>query len=295
MNVETKRAKAERLRGLHRRESILVLPNAWDPLSARAFESCGFPAVATTSAGIAYSFGYPDGERLGRGEMAEATTRIVGAVSVPVTADVEAGYGPSPEDAAETAQAVVGAGAVGLNLEDAADASPPGQEGSPGEGAAGPLVELAAQVEKIRAMVAAGEETGVPLVVNARTDTYWRSVGDDPGRRFSETVRRGNAFLEAGADCVFVPGVKDPETILGLARELSGPLNVLAGSGVPPIPKLADLGVRRVSVGSGPARAVMGLVRRIGQELLEGGTYASLSEGAVAYDEANRLFSEGGG
>jgi 2-methylisocitrate lyase-like PEP mutase family enzyme len=294
MNVETKRAKAERLRELHRRESILVLPNAWDPLSARAFESCGFPAVATTSAGIAYSLGYPDGERLGRGEMAEATTRMVGAVSVPITADVEAGYGPSPEDAAETALAVLGAGAVGLNLEDAAAASPPGQEGSLGEGAAGPLVELAVQAEKIRAVVAAGEETGVPLVVNARTDTYWRSVGDDPGRRFSQTVRRGNAFLEAGADCVFVPGVKDPETILGLAREISGPLNVLAGPGVPPIPKLANLGVRRVSVGSGPARAVIGLMRRIGQELLDGGTYTSLSEGAVPYHEANRLFSEGG-
>jgi len=173
--------------------------------------------------------------------------------------------------------------------------SPPGQEGSLGEGAAGPLCELAVQAEKIRAVVAAGEETGVPLVVNARTDTYWRSVGDDPGRRFSQTVHRGNAFLEAGADCVFVPGVKDPETILGLAREISGPLNVLAGPSVPPIPKLADLGVRRVSVGSGPARAVMGLVRRIGQELLDGGTYTSLSEGAVAYEEANRLFSEGGG
>ncbi len=292
MNVETKQAKAERLRELHRRGSILVMPNAWDPLSARAFESCGFPAVATTSAGIAYSFGYPDGERLSRKEMAEATKRIVGAVSVPVTADVEAGYGPSAEDAAETARAVVEAGAVGLNLEDATDASPPGQDGSPGEEAVGPLVELAAQVEKIRAVVAAGEETGVPLVVNARTDVYWRSVGDDPGRRFRETIRRANAFLEAGADCVFVPGVKDPETILELTREISGPLNVLAGPGVSTIPELANLGVRRVSVGSGPARAVMGLVRRIGWELLDDGTYASLSEGAVPYDEANRLFSE---
>lgn len=226
--------------------------------------------------------------------MCTRTARIVSAVSIPVTADAEAGYGPSPEDVAETAQAVVWAGAVGLNLEDAADASPPGQEGLSGEGTVGPLVELTVQAEKIRAVVAGGEETGVPLVVNARTDTYWRSVGDDPGQRFSETVRRGNTFLEAGADCVFVPGVKDPETILWLARELSGPLNVLAGPDVPPISELADLGVRRVSVGSGPARAVMGLLRRIGQELLECDTYASLSEGAVAYDEANGLFSEEG-
>ena len=291
MNVETRRAKAELLRGLHRRGSILVLPNAWDPLSARVFESCGFAAVATTSAGIAYSFGYPDGERLGRKEMAEATGRIVGAVSVPVTADVEGGYGPSPDDGAETARAVVEAGGVGLNLEDAADVSPPGQERSPGGGAVGPLVEIEAQAEKIRAVVAAGQETGVPLVVNARTDTYWRSVGD-PGWRFSETVLRANAFFDAGADCVFVPGIKDPETIYRLAREIPGPLNVLGVPGAPTIPELAGLGVRRVSVGSGPARAVMGLVRRIGQELLDGGTYASLSEGAVPYDEANSLFSE---
>jgi len=295
MNVETKRAKAQSLRELHRRGSILVLPNAWDPLSARAFESCGFPAVATTSAGIAYSFGYPDGERLSREEMVEVTERIVGAVSVPVTADVEAGYGSSPEDAAETARAVIGAGAVGLNLEDAADASPPGQDDSWGQGVEGPLVELAGQVEKIRAVVAAGEETGVPLVVNARTDVYWRSVGDDPGRRFSETVRRANAFVEAGADCVFVPGIKDPQTILGLAREIAGPLNVLAGPGVPAIPELEVLGVRRVSVGSGPVRAAMGLVRRIGRELLDDGTYTHLSEGALPYDEANRLFSQGVG
>ena len=293
MNDTTPRGKAERLRVLHRGPGVLVLPNAWDAMSARVFEDCGFEAVATTSAGVAYSFGYPDGERLGREEMAEVTARVAAAVSVPVTADVEAGYGASAEAAAETARAVIGAGAVGLNLEDAADPIPPGPDAPPG-GAASPLVSLEAQEEKIRAVVEAGEAAGVPLVVNARTDLFWRGIGD-PGWRFSETVRRANAFLEAGADCVFVPGLPDVETIRALAREIGGPLNVLAGPGAAPIGALAEAGVRRVSVGSGPARASMGLVRRIGRELLESGTYDPIAEGAVPYPEANALFDRRGG
>jgi 2-methylisocitrate lyase-like PEP mutase family enzyme len=292
MRTEVQRSKADRLRELHRGEGVLVLPNAWDALSARVFEDCGFAAIATTSAGIAYALGYPDGERLTRDEMAEATSRIASVVEVPVSADVEAGYGSSPEAAAETAREVIEAGAVGLNLEDAADPIPPGSDaataGATGE--AFPLADLEAQLEKIRAVVEAGRGAGVPLVVNARTDLYWRSLGD-PEWRFGETVRRASAFLEAGADCVFVPGVTDAETISALAREIAGPLNVLAGPGVPPTFELAGLGVQRVSVGSGPSRAVMGLVRRIGRELLEEGTYASIAEGAIPYPETNSLFS----
>jgi 2-methylisocitrate lyase-like PEP mutase family enzyme len=288
MRTEVQRSKADRLRELHRGEGVLVLPNAWDALSARVFEDCGFPAVATTSAGIAYALGYPDGERLTRDEMAEATSRITPVVGVPVSADVEAGYGSSPEAAAETARAVIEAGAVGLNLEDTADPIPPGPNTATRDNF--PLADLDSQLEKIRAVVEAGCGAGVPLVVNARTDLYWRSLGE-PEWRFGETVRRTNAFLEAGADCVFVPGVKDAETISALARDIVGPLNVLAGPGAPPTSELAGLGVRRVSVGSGPSRAVMGLVRRMGRELLEEGTYVSIADGAIPYPEANSLFS----
>ena len=290
MSTEVQRPKAVRLSELHRGEGVLVLPNAWDASSARVFEDCGFPAVATTSAGIAYALGYPDSERLTRDEMAEATSRIASVVEVPVSADVEAGYGPSPEAAAETARKVIVAGAVGLNLEDAADPIPPGSPNGGADGGAFPLADLEAQLEKIRAVVEAGRGAGVPLVVNARTDLYWRSLGE-PGWRFGETVRRANAFLEAGADCVFVPGVTDAGTVLALAREIAGPLNVLAGPGAPPTSELAGLGVRRVSVGSGPSRAVMGLVRRMGRELLEKGTYVSIADGAIPYPEANSLFS----
>jgi 2-methylisocitrate lyase-like PEP mutase family enzyme len=290
MDSGTQRNKAEHLRKLHQESDVLVLPNAWDSLSARVFETCGFAAIATTSAGIAYTLGYPDGQMLGRAEMAEATSRVAAAVKVPVTADVEAGYGTSPEDAAETARAIIEAGAVGLNLEDAADVAAPGSEDHLGdEPEASQVVDLQLQLEKIRAVVQAGEEVGVPVVVNARTDLYWRSVGD-PQWRFSEAIRRANAFLEAGAECVFVPGVKDPETISALAHEIAGPLNVLASPGISPIPELARLGVRRVSVGSGPVRAVMGLVDSIGRELLECGTYDTIGEKAISYPEANALF-----
>ena len=291
VSIETQRQKAERLRRLHRAEAVLVLPNAWDASSARIFEESGFPAVATTSAGIAWALGYPDGERLGRDEMAEVTARVASAVSVPVSADVEAGYGATPEAAAKTARAVIRAGAVGLNLEDSADPAPPAPTAPSGRGSGpSPLLELGAQLEKIRAVVEVGREAGVGLVVNARTDLYWRSVGE-PGRRFGEAVLRANAFLEVGADCVFVPGVKDPGTIAALAREIAGPLNVLAGPGVPPVAELLRLGVKRVSVGSGPARAIMGLVGRIGRELVEEGTYSTMSDGAVPYPKANALFA----
>ena len=290
VRASTQRSKAQRLRQLHREGDMLVLPNAWDGMSARVFEDCGFPAIATTSAGIAYALGYPDGERLGRDEMAQATAHIAGAVSVPVTADVEAGYGNTPEEVAETAQAVIEAGAVGLNFEDVAEPEPPGHSAFPGKGNASPLVDLEEQLERIRAIVEVGQAASVPLVVNARTDVYWREVGSAEGR-FGETVRRAKAFLQAGADCVFVPGVRDAETISALAREIPGPLNVLAGPGLPTTTELTVLGVRRVSVGSGPARAIMGLARRIGRELLEEGIYDSLVEGAIPYAEANRLFA----
>jgi 2-methylisocitrate lyase-like PEP mutase family enzyme len=268
--LDVLKAKADLLRGLHHGDELLVLPNAWDCMSARVLEDCGYPAIATTSAGIAWAFGYPDGEGLGRDEMAEATARIAGAVSVPVTADAEAGYGATPDAASETALAVIRAGAAGLNLEDPVDTEPPGGVGSFGKGDSSVLVELEEQAEKIRAAVEAGREAGMPLVVNARTDVYWRRSGIP-----MNALRRR---------------VKDPDTIAALVREIPGPLNMLAGPGSPTFAELARLGVRRVSVGSGPARAAMGLTRRIGQELLRSGTYSSLGGDALPYAEANALF-----
>jgi 2-methylisocitrate lyase-like PEP mutase family enzyme len=276
MDKSTQREKAERLRELHHGPAILVLPNAWDVASAVLFAQAGFGAIATTSAGIAATLGYPDGERISRDEMLAVVGRIAAAVDLPVTADMEAGYGGTVAAAVATAEGVIAAGAVGLNLEDATDAGPE------------PLADVAAQAEKIQAIRAVAAERGVPLVVNARTDVYLLEVGE-PDARFAEAVRRLSAYRQAGADCLFVPDVRDAETIGRLVHAVDGPLNVLAGAGTPPIGELARLGVARVSVGSGPMRATLALVRRIAAELRDQGTYTAFTENALAYAEVNRL------
>lgn len=269
--------KAIRFLEMHRSEDVLILPNAWDTATARVFEEAGFGAIGTTSAGITWSFGYPDGRQAGREETLDTVERIANAVSVPVTADIEAGYGNLPEEVAETAGAVIAAGAVGVNLEDAH-----GLDGRP-------LASVSLQVEKIKAIKKTAEGLEVPLVLNTRTDVYWLEVGS-PGERFGHAVERANAYREAGADCLFVPGVRDYETIAGLVREIDGPLNILAGPEVPPISELKQLGVARLSTGSGPVRAALALVRKIGEELIKKGDYESMTENSLNYSETNRLF-----
>jgi 2-methylisocitrate lyase-like PEP mutase family enzyme len=270
----TLRAKAELLRRLHGGTSLLVLPNAWDVGSARVLAADGAPAIATSSAGVAYALGYPDGEHIGRAEMLDMVGRIAAAIPIPVTADVEAGYGSSPADAVETAAGVLAAGAVGLNLEDAR---------------AGRLLPLELQVERVAAVRRIADAAGVPLFVNARTDAA--AAAELPAEeRLAEAVRRTNAYLAAGADCAFVPFVTEREAIAHLAREVRGPLNVLGTPASPPLQELARLGVRRVSFGSGIARAAYGRARRIERELSSTGTYAALAEDAIAYDEMQRLF-----
>lgn len=273
--LDEQKARANAFRMLHRGGKVLLLPNVWDVASARVIESAGFPAIATTSAGVAFSLGYPDGQKISRLEMLARVARIVRAVNLPVTADVEAGYGDRPEDAAETAQQVIEAGAVGMNLED-------------GTGdAQHPLADLSLQTEKIRAVREAALKAGVLLVLNARTDVYLDQVGP-PETRYDEALRRAAAYRDAGGDCVFVPGVRDTETIAKLVRDLQCPLNVLAGSGSPTITELEKLGVARVSLGSGPMRATLGLLQRMAQELKTAGTYAGL-EGAPAHGDVNKL------
>ena len=269
------REKAERLLALHQKGRPLVLVNAWDAATARILEKAGSAAIATTSAGIAFADGYPDGQKIPRERMLEAIGRICAAVALPVTADMEAGYGDTAEELGAAARGVVEAGAVGLNLEDAA------HDGST------PLVDLPVQLEKIHAIRQAARESGVPLVLNARTDTYLLRTGTDR-EMFDETVRRGEAFRDAGADCVFVPGVTDPGVIGALVRRLDCAVNVLAVAGSPPIRELASLGVARVSLGSGPYRASLSFVQRLAEEVLARGTYSGL-EGIVSHAAMNEL------
>lgn len=269
--------KAARLAALHRQGHPLVLVNAWDAASARIIEKAGSHAIATSSAGVAFACGYPDGEKISRERMLEAVARICAAVSLPVTADLERGYGDTPEEMRRTAEGLLEAGAVGLNLEDGT--------GRPEV----PLADLALQVEKIRTILAAGRRHGVPIILNARTDVYLRGVGPESGR-LAEAVRRGEAYRDAGAACVFVPGVTEPAVIGELVARLACPVNVLAVAGSLSIPELAKLGVARVSLGSGPMRAAMTLARRLAEEALTRGTYASL-EGALSNATMNDLMA----
>ncbi len=197
------------------------------------------------------------------------------AVRAPVTADVEAGYGNRPEDAASTALGVIEAGAVGMNLEDGT--------GNPAK----PLSELPLQLERIHAVREAAMKTNVLLVLNARTDIYLDQVGPEDSR-YDETLKRAIAFRDAGADCIFVPGLHDADTIGRLVKDLKCPLNILVGPGAPSVATLERLGVARLSVGSAIMRATLGAAKRAAEELKNSGTYAAL-EGGVPYGDVNNL------
>jgi 2-methylisocitrate lyase-like PEP mutase family enzyme len=261
---------------LHTPRKTFILPNAWDVASARIFEEAGFPAIATTSGGIANSLGYPDGQHIAREEMLAVVRRIAQAVAVPVTADMEAGYGTSPEEVADTARQVISAGAVGMNLED----------GIPGK--RDTLADLGRQKEIIRAVIEVPEKMRLPFVLNARTDVFLNSVGS-ADTRLPRALERLNAYREAGAQCLFAPGVRDEQTVAELVRGINGPLNILATVGTPRLNVLQKLGVTRVSLGSGPMRANLGFLVRMARQLHDEGSFELMTEGAVSYPDANRL------
>ncbi len=258
------RERAASFRRLHESGRILVLPNAWDAASARVFELAGFEAIATTSGGLAVSLGYPDGQKLPLPMLVEAVRRITTTVRIPVSVDLERGYGDDPDEVCDNVAAVIGAGGVGVNLEDRGDA--------------------AMLIAKIRALRA----REWPVFINARADSYLLG-GAEPAALFSETVRRFHAYEEAGADGLFAPKLADAETIGRLVREIHRPLNILGYPGVPSPRELEALGVRRVTVGSGPLRAVVALTQRIAGELRAGGGYATFADG-TPNAEINGMF-----
>ncbi|MGU3646329.1 isocitrate lyase/phosphoenolpyruvate mutase family protein [Microbacterium sp. C23T] len=248
-----------------------VIPNAWDAGTARILEQVGFPAIATTSAGIAWSYGVPDGGALDPAVMFERVAEIAASVGVPVSADLEAGYGDTPEEVGRTVALAAELGVVGGNIEDAV------------AGALFPVEEAAERLAAARAAAPAGS-----FVLNARTDAYFIGTAEDP---FAETVERAQRYVEAGADCVFVPGVTDEDTIRRLVAEIPAPLNVVAGLVAPviPAPMLFSLGVTRVSVGGSLARAALSAVEHAGHELLETGTLGFL-DGTLGYGDVQRRF-----
>lgn len=276
MDIRRQAEKAEQFRKLHHGPRLLLLPNAWDVVSARILEECGHPAIATSSAAVAFSLGYPDGQRISRDEMLEVVGRIARAVEIPVTADLEAGYGTTIKDMVETVKAAIAAGVVGMNLEDVT-----GDDESS-------FVDLPLQVEKIRAICDTAKSLGVPFVLNARTDIYLMPIGP-ASTRFERTLERLRAYRDAGASCLFAPCLYDPETIAKLVKAVEAPLNILANTACPPIAELEKIGVARVSAGSGIMRAALGLVRRIGKEMAESRSCEMMFAGAIPHAELNHL------
>ncbi len=275
----TQHDKAKKLQQLHQGPGILVLPNAWDAGSACIFESCGFPAIGTSSAGVAATLGYPDGQVVPRDEAMFLIKRICSSVSVPVTADIEAGYGEnSVDEVVKTAQQVLLAGAVGVNLEDSAEGGIT-------------LTDIELQREKIAALRRLAIEMGTPFVINARTDAF-HITNMSPEEQFQEAVIRLNSYFSAGADCLFAPFLTNLQLIAKLVEAVDGPLNILATAVSPSIAELDHAGVRRVSIGGGPYRAALGLARKMALELRDHGTYTLLGEYALQYAELKQLLMQ---
>ena len=272
--------RAKKYLELHHRPEVFILPNAWDVGSAKVFELAGFEAIGTTSAGISTSLGYPDGEHMTVEENVSVVRRIARNVVLPVSADMEAGYSDTPEGTAESARMMIRAGVVGVNLE---DGKCDGKK---------PLLDIPLMVDKIRAIREAAEAEGIHLVINARTDVYL--VPDSgSGTRYPRTIQRAAAYLEAGADCIFVPDVGDlnAKEIGKLVNGIDAPLNIIAGQHTPSIAELQDLGVSRVSLGPRPMRALLSFLRKMVRELIDEGTYRLMTNEALTYSEVNGWFS----
>jgi 2-methylisocitrate lyase-like PEP mutase family enzyme len=262
---ETLHAKAQRFRDLHLADGAFVMPNAWNPGSARVLAAAGFQAIGTTSAGVTFSMGLPEYEYRVPGEfMLEEFGRIAAAVDIPVNGDLEAGYGDSPEAVARTIRRSVELGMVGGGIED--------HTGDPDAR----LYEAEHAADRIRAAREAADASGIPYTLTARAECYL--VGHpDP---FAESVRRLNLYRAAGADCLYAPGTRDAETIAALVREVDGPVNVvmgLAGAAFS-VDELAALGVKRISIGGSLARATFGVIHRAAREIAEAGTFGFAAE-----------------
>lgn len=264
--------KARAFTALHVPGDPIVLPNAWDASSAWTIVGAGAKAIATSSAACSWSIGKPDGNGMSRDEAIGVVRRIAAAVDVPVTADVETGYGDDA-DLAETIRAVLDAGAVGVNLED-----------SGGD----PLYPIDVASERIAVARAAAKAYGVPLHINARVDVFFAPVGE-PAERVDLTVERAAAYVAAGADSIFVPGVRDLAVIRRLTGGIDAPVNILAGAATPSAAELAEAGVGRISLGSSLNLAMLKLLGSTVETLLSTGSFAAL--GGFPYPEINGYFA----
>lgn len=276
MNLHSQVAKAQTFRKLHDRSKLLLLPNAWDASSAALFARHDFAAIATTSGGMAWSLGYQDGQHAPLAEVLAAIARITRVVDLPVTVDMESGYGETADAVAAAVRGVIDTGAVGINLED----SLPGH---------GPLRETAAAATRIQAARTAATKAGVPIVINARVDVWMQPGVSDPASGLDEAIRRAHAYLAAGADGIFPIGLLDRNTLASLVQAIDAPVNVAAISGMPDLRELARMRVARVSTATRFATLALGAVDSAAAHLLQDGNIDGLVSG-FGYADAQRLF-----
>lgn len=269
--------KAVAFKKMHVPGEPIILPNAWDPVSAKIIEAAGAKAIATSSAAMSWAHGRPDGNHLNRHEVIQAVAKIVQVTDLPVSADIETGYGTQETDLAVTLRGLLDAGVVGINLEDSGTGDP-----------ADPLWAVDVAARRVQVARAVASERGLPMYLNARVDTYIAQWGE-PEHRLEETLRRAEAYLEAGASGIFLPHVQDPELIASIVDGIDGPVNILVGPGSPTVAELAELGVARISTGSSLAASALGLLQRAAAEVLERGTYEEFTQ-KIPYDTLNAHF-----
>jgi 2-methylisocitrate lyase-like PEP mutase family enzyme len=277
MVSDIQKEKAEKFLKFHHDKEILVLLNSWDIGSSKLIEACGYKAVATTSMGIAASLGYPDCQIITLSEMTGVIAGIVHGVKVPVTVDIEAGYGNNLNEIIDSVKKIIATGIVGINIEDSIDLSPV-------------LIDEMEFCERLSAIRALSDSLGFHLVINARTDSFYTSSGSQK-EKLAESIRRGNKYREAGADCIFVQPVWEKELISTLVKEINAPVNILAnpgiGAGLPPsVQELQDMGVARLSLGSGVMKATLALIKKVADELSQKGTYNLLLESLTPLPDA---------
>ena len=280
-NKNNQKTLAEEFLKLHHEPQILLLPNAWDVVTTKIYEQLGFRAIGTTSAGIAATLGYPDGEVMTLEENLSVVKRIIKSTNLPVSVDIEGGYSSNIEGAVKAADAALEIGAVGVNLEDST-----GDNNNP-------FFDVSEVVERIKGIRSMAEVREIQLVINLRTDVYMLSE-DDPRIKFRHTVERANIFKEAGANCIFVPdmGNLNEKIIKEFVKEIDAPLNIIAADNIPPVQKLEEIGVARLSFGPRPMRAMLALLVRMKKELLEKGTYEIMSSDMLSYSEINKILIE---
>ncbi len=270
----TKAEKARNFRALHERETAFIIPNPWDVGSARLLAHLGFEALATTSAGYAFSAGKPDGQ-VSRDAMLEHVAGLAAAVDLPISGDLENGYGDSPQDAAQTILLAAAAGLVGGSIEDAT--------GRPED----PIYEIGAAAERIAAAAEAAHALSFSFALTARAENFINGRPD-----LGNTIRRLQAYQEAGADVLYAPGLTRKEDIESVIRSVDRPVNVLAGLGDPPLDlaTLSQVGAKRISIGSALSRSALGAFLRAAHEMRDHGTF-TFTKDAASFRDLNGIFA----